>query len=92
MIGSCLALAGVHLLTGRPGGVRLAVPMLVFAPLLALGILSIKAVAAADGQPLEVAQVVIFAAVTVIGAVLAGLTLDARVLPSESPSRRPIGA
>lgn len=33
-----MALAGIRLLSSRPGGVRLVVPLLVFAPLMALSL------------------------------------------------------
>ena len=56
----------------------LAVPLLVFAPLLALGILSITPFAAADGQELELAQVGIFVVVSATGTALAWRALDSR--------------
>ena len=86
------ALTGVRLLTGRPGAARFAVPLLVFAPVFAIGILSLTAFAAADGQPLEVVQVGIFLVVTVVGAALAGRTLGTRPNVSASPGPRSASA
>jgi hypothetical protein len=80
------ALTGVRLLTHRPGAARLAVPLLVFAPLLSLGVLSISAFAAADGQPLEVVQAAIFVVTTVVGAALAFTALVPRTRHSASSS------
>jgi hypothetical protein len=73
-----MALAGVRLLTSHPGGMRLAVPLLVFAPLMALSILLTIVFGAADGQALEPSVLVMFGVVTVLGATLAGLALDPR--------------
>lgn len=69
------AVTGFRLLTRQVGAVRFAVPLIVFAPLLSLGILSISAFAAVDGQPFEVAQAAIFAAIAVVGTTLALTTL-----------------
>ena len=86
------AVTGVRLLSGRPGAARLAVPLLVFTPLLTLGVLSISVFAAVDGQPLEAVQVAIFAVTTVIGAALALTALDPRPSPSASSSGRTVAA
>lgn len=83
------ALTGFRLLRHRPGAARLAVPLLVFAPLLSLGVLSISAFAAADGQPLEVVQAAIFVVTTVAGAGLALVALVPRG-HRESSSRRSV--
>jgi hypothetical protein len=61
-----VGLAGVRLLAGRRGGVRLAVPLLVFLPLLALTIVAIAVSGATDGQAFEPVVVVIFAAVALM--------------------------
>jgi hypothetical protein len=73
-----MALAGVRLLASRPGGIRLAVPLLVFQPLLALTILAMAVAAAADGQALEPVFLAIFCAVVLVSAALAWLALDPR--------------
>ncbi len=67
-----------RLLTGRPGGVRLAVPYLVFVPLLASGILVMSLVAGGDGQALDAVQIVLFGLMTLVGATLAAMALDPR--------------
>ena len=73
-----LVLAGVRLLRGHPGGIRLAVPLLVFLPLLALSILAMAVAGAADGQALEPAMLAIFATVALVSTALAGFALDPR--------------
>jgi hypothetical protein len=73
-----MMLAAVRLLTDRPGAIRLAVPLLVFMPLLALSILAIAVSGAADGQALEPAMLAIFATVALVSTALAGLALDPR--------------
>jgi len=66
-----LALTGARLLARRPGGVRLAVPLLVFLPLLALTILAMSVSSAAEGQALEPAVLAIFGAVAILSTALA---------------------
>jgi len=73
-----MALAGVRLLAGRPVGFRLAVPLLVFLPLLALSIMAMAVSGAADGQALEPVVLAIFAAVALASAALAWVALDPR--------------
>ncbi|OGO58016.1 MAG: hypothetical protein A2Z32_06425 [Chloroflexi bacterium RBG_16_69_14] len=80
-----MALAGIRLLTNRPGGARLAVPLLVFAPLMALSILLTIVFGAADGQALEPSVLVMFGLVAVLAAMLAGLALDPRPRHPASP-------
>jgi hypothetical protein len=82
------ALTGIRLLTNRPGAARLAVPLLVFTPLLSLGVLSISAFAAVDGQPLEAVQVGIFLLATVVGSALALTALVPRAGASMPSSQR----
>jgi hypothetical protein len=72
------ATAGWRLLTRRPGALRIAVPLLVFSPLLSLGVLSIAACAAVDGQALDPAMATIFLLVAAAGGGLASLALSAR--------------
>jgi hypothetical protein len=86
------ALTGIRLLTHRPGASYLAVPLLVFVPLLSFGVLSITAFAAVDGQPLEVVQIAIFIVTTVVGAALALAALVPRPHPFASSSQRPAAA
>ena len=82
------ALTGVRLLTNRTTAARLAVPLLVFTPLLSVGILSISAFAAVNGQPLEAVQVGIFVAATLIGAALALTALVPRASAFVPSSQR----
>jgi hypothetical protein len=77
------AVTGIRLLTGRPGALRYAVPLLVFIPILTLGVLSISLFAALDGQPFDFVVAGIFVVTTVLGGLLAWLALDPR-------RRRPI--
>lgn len=85
-------LTGLRLLRHRPGAARFAVPLLVFTPLLSLGVLSITAFAAVDGQPLEAVQVAIFVVTTVVGAALAFTALVPRPRASASSSQRAAAA
>ncbi len=64
---------GISLLGARLAwpGVRLVLPLLVFIPLLAVGIVILTLFAAADGQPIEMIQSVIFVVLTVVSATLA---------------------
>ncbi len=50
------ALTGIRLLSGRRGALRYAVPLLVFIPVLTLGVLSITVFAVLGGQPLDFVQ------------------------------------
>jgi hypothetical protein len=77
------AVTGIRLLTGRRGALRYAVPLLVFIPVLTLGVLSITVFAVLGGQPFDFVQPGIFVVTTVLGGLLAWLALDPR-------SRRPI--
>ena len=77
------AVTGIRLLTGRPGALRYAVPLLVFIPILTLGVLSISLFAALDDQPFDFVVAGIVVVTTVLGGLLAWLALDPR-------RRRPI--
>jgi hypothetical protein len=77
------AVTGIRLLTGRPGALRYAVPLLVFIPVLTLGVLSITVFAALDGQPFDFVQAGIFVVTTVVAGLLAWLALNRR-------QRRPV--
>jgi hypothetical protein len=70
----CVA-TGIRLIGGQPAS-RLALPLLVFTPLLSLGVLSISALAIAAGQPFEVVQVALFIVVTGVSVALAWLGLS----------------
>lgn len=71
-------LTAIRLLRKREGAVRLAVPLLIFIPLLSAGVLSITVFAAIDGQPFAVMEVAIFVVATVVAAGLAWATLNPR--------------
>lgn len=75
---------GIRLLARRPGALRFAVPLLVFIPILALGVLSITAFVALDGQPFGFVEGGLFAVSTVVGGVLAWLALDPRPRAEEA--------
>lgn len=71
-----MALTGIRLLTHPRRGARVAIPLLVFTPLLGLSILSMSLWAAVEGQALEPGVAAIFIAVTVVSATLAWITLS----------------
>ncbi|HEY7132889.1 MAG TPA: hypothetical protein VH440_11590, partial [Candidatus Limnocylindrales bacterium] len=68
-------LTSLRLATGRTGGLRGAVPLLVFIPLLAVGILVMTIAAADDGQLIDAFQVGVFIVMAAIGTILAAATL-----------------
>jgi hypothetical protein len=67
-----------RLLTGRRGGVRLAVPYLVFAALLASGIVVMSLVAGGNGETVDVFQVALFGVMTLVSGTLGAIALDPR--------------
>jgi hypothetical protein len=88
-----MGLASVRLLARRPAGVRLAVPLLVFLPLLALSILAMAVSGAADRQALEPVVLAIFAAVALVSTALAWFALDPRPrnATDTTPGYAPLG-
>ena len=70
-----MALTSLQLVRHARGGARLAIPLLVFMPLLGLSILAMSLWAAADGQTLEPVVPAIFLVVIVLSTALAWLTL-----------------
>lgn len=73
-----MVVAAVRLLTRRRGGIRLAVPLLVFQPLLALAIVAVGLAGAADGQAFDPSLLVIFGTLALVSTALAWLALDPR--------------
>ena len=73
------------------GGLRLAAPLLVFAPILSLGVVTMAVFAGLDGQPLDIVMVTIFVVVAAAGAVLALRALlppTSTALPLQMASRQ----
>jgi hypothetical protein len=72
-----MALTGARLLTRQRGGAEVAIPLLVFMPLLGLTILAMVASSALDGQPVELFLPALFAAIVVVSSMLARQALTA---------------
>ena len=74
-----LALLGAaRLLRSKPGGARIAVPFLIFLPLLSISILLMTVFMAIDGQPLAMPMLVLFAVVLGVSTALAWVALRTR--------------
>jgi hypothetical protein len=69
---------GLRLLRSQPGGGRLAVPFLIFLPLLSISVLLMTVFMAIDGQPLVVPLIVVFGVALAVSAALAGFALRTR--------------
>jgi hypothetical protein len=81
-----VVLGGLRLLRGKPGGARLAVPFLIFLPLLSISVLLMTVFMAVDGQPLSMPLMAVFVAALAISAALAWIALRTRQRPmAESP-------
>lgn len=87
-------LTAVGLLRYQTGASRLAVPLLVFLPLLSMSVLLMTVYMAIDGQPLQLPLVAVFAIVTAASAALAWLVLHTGGRPSatRAPQARPVRA
>jgi hypothetical protein len=70
-----VVLGGLRLLRGKPGGVRLAVPFLVFLPLLSISVLLMTVFMAIDGQALAMPLIAIFGVALAVSAALAWIAL-----------------
>jgi hypothetical protein len=68
-------LGALRLLRGEPGGARLAVPFLIFLPLLSISVLLMTVFMAIDGQPLAMPLIVVFVVALVVSAALAWVGL-----------------
>ena len=85
-----VAFSGVRLLRGKPGGARLAVPFLIFLPLLSMSVLLMTVFMAIDGQPLAVPLMVVFVVALAISAALAWVALRTRRQPSAESLQTPL--
>jgi hypothetical protein len=90
-----VVLGGLRLLRRRRGGARLAVPFLIFLPLLSISVLLMTVLMAIDGQPLVVPLIVVFVVALAISGALAWVALRTRrqpragSLPTPLLKRRP---
>jgi hypothetical protein len=73
-----VVVVGVRLLRGQPGGGRLAVPFLIFLPLLSISVLLMTVFMAIDGQPLVIPLLVAFVIALAVSASLAWVALRTR--------------
>jgi hypothetical protein len=78
LVAPIVLVAGLRLLRNRPGGVRLAVPFLVFLPLLSLSVLLMTIFMAIDGQPLAMPLIVVFVVALAASSALAWVALRSR--------------
>lgn len=85
-----VVLGAVRLLRGRPGAARLAVPFLIFLPLLSTSILLMTVVMAIDGQPLGIPLIVVFVVTLAVGAALARVALRNRRQPGAGSLHSPL--
>jgi hypothetical protein len=70
-----VVLGGLRLLRRKTGGVRVAVPFLIFLPLLATSVLLMTIFMAIDGQPLATPLIVIFGVALAVSTALAWVAL-----------------
>jgi hypothetical protein len=80
-------LGALRLLRSKPGAGRIAVPFLVFVPLLSLSVLLMTIFMAIDGQPLAMPLIVVFVVALAVGAALAWVPLRAHGIPGQSRSQ-----
>jgi hypothetical protein len=83
-------LGALRLLRGQPGGARLAVPFLIFLPLLSISILLMTVFMAIDGQPLVIPLLVVFVAALAMSAALAWVALRTRRHPGAMSPHTPL--
>jgi hypothetical protein len=76
-----VVLGGLRLLRRKPGGARIAVPFLVFLPLLSISVLLMTVFMAIDGQPLSMPLIAIFGVALTVSAGLAWIALRTRRQP-----------
>jgi hypothetical protein len=81
-----MVVTGWSLVTGRPLGLRLAVPLLAFMALLSVTILAMAVTAALDGQAIVLPMIAIFVTVAALSLMLIGLTLTRGPRVAESPA------
>src|ERR1700694_1374273 len=73
-----VVLGGLRLFRGKPGGLRLAVPFLVFLSLLSISVLLMTVFMAIGGQPLVMPLLVVFVIALVVSTALAWVALRTR--------------
>jgi hypothetical protein len=73
-----VVLGAWRVLRGKPGGARLAIPFLVFLPLLSISVLLMTVFMTIDGQPLVMPLVVVFIVAMAASAALAWVALRTR--------------
>src|SRR3984893_9789301 len=81
-----VVVGGLRLLRSKPGGGRIAVPFLVFLPLLSISVLLMTIFMAIDGQPLVMPLMVVFVVALTVSAVLASFAIRTRGTPGQSRS------
>jgi hypothetical protein len=85
-----VVLGGVRLLRGKRGGARVAVPFLIFLPLLSTSVLLMTVFMAIDGQPLAMPLIVLFGVVLAVSTALAWVGLRTPGQPRAEPIQTPL--
>jgi hypothetical protein len=85
-----VVIGGLRLLRGKPGGARLAVPFLIFLPLLSISVLVMTVFMAIDGQPLVIPLMVVFVVALAISAGLAWIALRTLRQPRAESLQTPL--
>ena len=85
-----VVLGALRLVRRKPGGARLAVPFLIFLPLLAISVLLMTVFMAIDGQPLVMPLMVVFVVALAISAALAWVALGTRRQPRGESLQTPL--
>jgi hypothetical protein len=84
-------LGGFRLLRGKRGGARIAVPFLIFLPLLSTSVLLMTIFMAVDGQPLAIPLIVIFGVALAVSTTLAWVALRTPRQPKAESIQTPMG-
>jgi hypothetical protein len=84
-------LGGLRLLRRKAGGARLAIPFLVFLPLLSISIVLMTVFMAIDGQPLAAPLIVVFGVALAVSAALAWGALRTHRQPRAESLQTPLG-
>jgi hypothetical protein len=85
-----VVLGGSRLLRGKSGGGRIAVPFLVFLPLLSISVLLMTIFMAIDGQPLSMPLMAVFVVALGFSAALACVALGTRRQPITESLQTPL--
>jgi hypothetical protein len=83
-------LGGFRLLRGTPGGALLAVPFLIFLPLLSASVLLMTIFMAVDGQPLAIPLIVVFGVAAALSTALAWVVLRTPGQPGAESIQGPL--